>query len=147
MIINIGNYVDPNTSEVKERKLIFGRLIKDGEMKTVGAKGRQMLTLTCSPGRDEPLVSIKLWGYDAADNDGIKKGTMILADAVKEEREYMGKTYTDYVPINFSALGDEKPAQKRARMPRNTNEVVPENPNAGFTDIASSDLPWETGEF
>lgn len=141
MILPIGMHQDPETGELHERVLVFGRTIMDAQMKTVGAKGTAMLSLRVSPGRDEEIVGIKLWGYDAQDHDGLPKGTMVLADCLKECREYMGKTYTDYVPRNFAVLGHDTPAKKRSR--KSTTDVPPEDPYAGFTDIQNrEELPF-----
>lgn len=143
MILQIGTYTDEATGEVKPRALIFGRTIKDAEFKTVGQRGTSMLKMSVSPGRGEPLLSIKMWGYDAVDYADTKKGQTILVDAYEDAREYNGKTYVDYIPLNVIALS--KPETRSARG-RRASRVEPEEPQTddGFTDITNQDaLPWE----
>ena len=48
-----------------DRYFVLGRLIKDAELKNVGSKGTPLLTLKVSPGRDEDIVTVKLWSADA----------------------------------------------------------------------------------
>lgn len=146
MILRTGTYTDEQTGEVKNRALIFGRTIKDAEFKTVGQRGTSMLTFSVNTGRGEPLVGIKMWGYDAVDYADIKKGMTVLIDAYENSREYNGKTYTDWVSLNVIALNKKESRSERGRR---ASKVVPQEPATedGFTDIASNDLPWETGEF
>lgn len=141
MKLKIGTWIDKaNGGVVHDRYLIMGRVIKDAEMRTVGAKGISMLSFALSPGRDEDLVRIKMWGYDALDYNGLRKGTVMLLDCYEDSREYQGKTYTDYIPLNVIDVAD-KPRQPGARS-RTPKEVVPEDPMQGFTDINSDDLPF-----
>lgn len=139
MILSIGTYTIEDSGEIKNRVLIIGRLIKDGKLQTVGSKGTSMLTFGVSPGRGEKLVNIKMWGYDAIDYADIKKGTTIIADTYEDSREYGGKTYVDYIPLNIIAAS-EKPKQRQTRNSR----VEPENPVDGFTDLNlnADDLPF-----
>ena len=141
MKLNIGKYIDETTGEAYDRYLLMGRVVKDAEFKTVGAKGTSMLTFPISTGRGEDLLRIKMWGYDALDFNGTKKGTTMLIDAYEQSREYMGKTYVDYVPINAIDMTEKKSrGQARTRTPK---EVVPENPMDMFTDIQNpEDLPF-----
>lgn len=142
MILQIGTYTDEATGEVKPRALIFGRTIKDAEFKTVGQRGTSMLKMSVSPGRGEPLLSIKMWGYDAVDFAETKKGTTVLLDAYEDAREYNGKTYVDYIPLNVLAMNERETRSARGRR---AARVEPENPAGdGFTDIVNKDdLPWE----
>lgn len=138
MILRIGDYMDEVSGEIKPRCLVFGRAIKDGNFKTVGAKGISMLTFGMSPGRGENLVNIKMWGFDAVDYADIKKGTTILADTYEDKREYGGKTYTDYVVLNVIAIAD-KPMKAR----NSKRNVEPEDPTAVFQDITNvEELPF-----
>lgn len=141
MKLHIGTYTDTVSGEIKDRYLIFGRVVKDAEFKTVGAKGISMLSFPLSPGREEDLVKIKMWGYDAMDYNGLRKGTVMLIDAYEDSREYMGKTYRDYIPLNVIDMSEKpKHTEKRTRTPK---EVEPEDPDAGFTDIVNrEDLPF-----
>ena len=137
MILKIGNYVDQQTGDIRDRYLVIGHTIKDAEVRTVGAKGTSMLSFGLSPGKDEPLINMKLWGYDAIAYDGLRRGTTIIADCYCESREYNGKTYTDYIPLNFLAVDQPKQTgTKRAKT------VKPEDPNEGFVDIPVGDLPF-----
>lgn len=139
MKLHIGQYIDKDTGEQYDRYLIMGRSIKDAEMKTVGARGTSMLSFPLSPGRNEELLNIKMWGYDALDYNGLRKGTTLILDAYEQSREYNGKVYRDYVPLNVIDMA-EKPRQTRPRTPKT---VVPEDPLAGFTDIQNpEDLPF-----
>lgn len=139
MKLNIGQYIDKDTGEQYDRYLIMGRSIKDAEMKTVGARGTSMLSFPLSPGRNEELLNIKMWGYDALDYNGLRKGTTLLIDAYEQSREYQGKVYRDYIPLNVIDVS-EKPRQTR---PRTSKTVAPEDPLAGFTDIQNpEDLPF-----
>ena len=144
MILPTGTYTFEDTGEVKNRALIFGRLIKDAELKNVGSRGTSLLQLRVSPGRGEDIINVKMWGYDAVDFANTKKGATILVDAYEDTRDYNGKTYTDWVSLNTLAVSEQK-SSKTGRSPR--AKVEPENPVDSFTDIASDDLPWETGEF
>ena len=139
MKLKIGTWMDDRTGEVKDRYLIFGKVMKDAEMRTVGAKGSQKLSLAISPGMGEDLETVTMWGYDAAAYNGTKKFTTMLIEAYENRREYMGKTYTDYIPLNVIDVSERRgkePPRKRA-----SKEVEPEDPYAGFTDI-SGDLPF-----
>lgn len=145
MILRTGTYTFEDTGEVKNRALIFGRLIKDAELKNVGSRGTSLLQLRVSPGRGEDIINVKMWGYDAVDYADTKKGASILVDAYEDARDYNGKTYTDWVALNTIAVSEQK-ATRTGRGSR--AKVEPANPvDEGFTDIASNDLPWETGEF
>lgn len=140
MKIKIGTWTDDRTGEVKDRYLIFGKVMKT-DFRTVGAKGVSKLNLSISPGIGEPLENVTLWGYDALAYNGIQKFTTMLIEAYEDVREYMGKTYTDYVPFNIIDVA-EKPRVKGERKKRETREVEPEDPYAGFTDISGEDLPF-----
>jgi hypothetical protein len=145
MILPIGTYKDEQTGEVKNRVLIFGRTIKDAEFKTVGQRGTSMLKMSMSPGRGENLVNVKMWGYDAVDYADTKKGTTFLLDAFEDAREYNGKTYIDYIPLNVLAMGERETRSARGRR---AAKVEPQEPatDDGFTDIVNKDdLPWEQG--
>ena len=142
MILPLGLYKDPDTGETRERYLIYGRTVKDAQMKKVGSRGTSLLAFGVSPGRDEELVNVKLWGYDADENDGLKKGSTILADCLLEEREYNGRTYRDYTARVFAVLGADTPVKTTNAKRSKSETVEPENPYDGFTDINSDDLPF-----
>ena len=142
MILPLGLHKDPDTGEVHERYLIFGRTVKDAQMKKVGSKNTSLLSFGVSPGRDEELVTVKLWGYDADENDGLKKGSTILADCLLDQREYNGRTYKDYTARVFSVLGADTPVKMTGSKRTKDATVEPENPYSGFTDVSSDDLPF-----
>ena len=144
MILPLGLHKDPDTGEAHERYLIYGRTVKDAQMKKVGSKGTSLLAFGVSPGRDEELVNVKLWGYDADENDGLKKGSTILADCLLEQREYNGRTYKDYTARMFAVLGADAPVTVKSTGTKSSKSetVEPENPYDGFTDINSDDLPF-----
>jgi hypothetical protein len=143
MKLKIGQWVDKaNGGVVHDRYLVMGRVIKDAEMRTVGAKGTSMLSFSLSPGREEDLVRIKMWGYDALDYNGLRKGTMMLLDCYEDSREYQGKTYTDYIPLNVMDVS-EKPGRGAGTGKRAQKEVEPQDPMAGFVDFTNhDDLPF-----
>ena len=119
-----------------DRYLVMGRLIKDAEFKTVGAKSTPLLTLKVSVGFEEDLVTVKLWSADALQYNGLKKGATIFADTRESAREYQGKIYKDYT-ANFIMSADEV----RAVKPKGARTVEPESPDT-FVDIPSDDLPF-----
>lgn len=136
MIQKIGTYTDPNTGETKDLYNIFGRAIKDAELKQVGSKGTSMLTISVSVGREMPLVTIKMWSYDADEWSDVAKGATILAEATENVRTYNGKEYKDYTPLFFMAQTHKASARKKP-----TKNLEPEDVFEGFTDI-QGDLPF-----
>ena len=148
MILRTGTYTFEDTGEVKNRALIFGRTIKDAELKSVGSRGTSLLNLRVVSERGGDIMAVKMWGYDAIDYADIKKGATVLIDAYEDTRDWQGKTYTDWVVINVIAVS-ERTAKSTGKGTRAS--VKPENPantvDDGFTDLVSNDLPWETGEF
>ena len=144
MKLKIGTWIDKtaDSGEMHDRYLIFGRAIKDAEFKPVGAKGTSLLTIVLSPGKEEDLVRVKLWGYDAMAYNGLKKGTMLLLDAYEDKRDWEGKTYTDYIPLNVMDVS-EKPGRGSGTGKRTQKEVEPQDPMAGFVDFTNhDDLPF-----
>ena len=137
MILDIGFYIEKDTGNAYPRKLILGRAIRNAEIKTVGARGTSLLSIGVSPGKDEDILNVKMWGYDAEEYADLKKGTVLLLDAKEESREYNGKTYTDYVPLNVLCIGAVKPERKRR-----SQTIEPGNPLDGFTDVNHEDLPF-----
>lgn len=137
MKIKIGTYTDERTGEVKDRYLIFGKVMKS-KFGTVGAKGTSKLDISLSPGMGEDLCRIAMWGYDALAYNGIQKFSTMLVEAYEDAREWQGKTYVDYIPLNVIEVSERrgKSAQQKSR------EVEPQDPMAGFTDINSDDLPF-----
>ena len=126
-------------AERGDRYFVFGRLIKDAEMKTVGAKGTPLLQLKVSPGFEEDIVTVKLWSADALAYNGLKKGATILADCRENKREFQGKMYTDYT-ANFFMCADE--AQACATRSKGSREKVVE-PEELFEDIVNPEgLPF-----
>lgn len=142
MKIKIGTWTDDRTGEVKDRYLIFGKVMKT-DFRTVGAKGVSKLSLAISPGIGEPLENVTFWGYDALAYNGIQKFTTMLIEAYENVREYNGREYVDYNILNVIDVAD-KPRPSATAKPRaaSAREVPPEDPYAGFTDINSDDLPF-----
>ena len=137
MIQKIGQYTDPTTSETKDLYSIFGKAIKDAEWKQVGQRKTSMLTITVSVGREMPLVSIKMWSYDADKWADVTKGATIFAEAVENVRMYNGKEYRDYTPLFFMAQSHDNTQEKKSPPKKFEAEDVFE----GFTDI-QGDLPF-----
>lgn len=130
--------------EFGDRYFVLGRLIKDAELKNVGSKGTPLLTLKVSPGRDEDIVTVKLWSADALAYDGLKKGATIMADCRENAREYNGKLYKDYT-ANFIMCADEVYAPTKKRAGSKGKTVDPEPYDGGFTDFDQGDLPFDIG--
>jgi len=142
MILDIGLWVDKQTGETYPRKLILGRVVRDGELKQVGSKGTSLFTFGVSPGREEDILNIKLWSYDADANADISKGEVLLIEAREESREYNGREYRDYVPLNLMRVGTCVPVQAAPKK-RSSKKVEPQDPNDGFTDIINPEnLPF-----
>lgn len=139
MILKTGTWKDDNTGEIRDRYLIIGRVMKT-EMKTVGQRNTSMLSVALSPGRGEDLITVKLWGYDAQDYNGLQKFSTIMIDAYEESREYNERTYTDYIPLNIIACDPPRAAAPARR--KRSDPVQPQDPMAGFTDINTDDLPF-----
>lgn len=127
-----------------DRYFVLGRLIKDAELKNVGSKGTPLLTLKVSPGRDEDIVTVKLWSADALAYDGLKKGATIMADCRENAREYNGKLYKDYT-ANLIMCADEVYAPTKKRAGSKGKTVDPEPYDGGFTDFDQGDLPFDIG--
>ena len=142
MKIKIGTWTNDKTGEVKDRYLLFGRVMKS-DFRTVGAKGVSKLRLSISPGAGEPLEFVTFWGYDALAYNGIPKFSTMLLEVYEDVHDYNGQTYTDYFPLNVIDVA-EKPRQAATAKPRaaSAREVPPEDPYAGFTDINGDDLPF-----
>lgn len=128
MKLKIGQYIDEETGNVYDRYLIMGRTIKDAQMQGVGSKNISMLTITVSVSKYEPLVNLKLWGWDAAAYNGIRGKTIVIADAIEKSREYNGKTYLNYEPLFLMAEPERVGSNKRSKT------VKPEDPD-GFVEI------------
>lgn len=143
MVLPIGKWLDETAGEYKDRFLIYGNVVKDAEYKQVGSKQTPMLTLCVSPGREESLINIKLWSYNADKYRNVKKGRTIIADAIAETREYQGKTYTDYVPLvvmfDGGSFGEPTPQK---RTPKSKVEPESQATDDGFFNIPSGDLPF-----
>ena len=123
--------------ELGDRYLVFGRLIKDAELKNVGAKGTPLLTLKVSTGRNDELVTMNLWSADALAYNGLKKGTTVLAECRESVREYNGKTYKNYTADFFMCADESATPVKKPK-----EKTVDPEPVDSFMDISSSDLPW-----
>jgi hypothetical protein len=137
MKIKIGTWTDERTGEVKDRYLLFGKVMKS-KFGTVGAKGTSKLDIFLSPGMGEQLERIAMWGYDALAYNGIQKFATMLVEAYEDAREWQGKTYVDYIALNVIDV-----SEKRGKAaPKKANEVEPQDPMEGFTDINSDDLPF-----
>ena len=145
MILPIGKWYDPTNDAYYDRFLIFGYTVKDAVYKTVGSKQTPMLTLTISTGREEELINIKMWSYNADKYRSLKKGRTIICDAYADTREYQGKTYTDYMPLVFTTDGGSvgEPAPQKRTRKSNTVEPQSQADEEGFFDIQNTDdLPF-----
>lgn len=75
--------------------VIAGRLVKDVEVREVGANNTPMAKLGVSISRDE-IVNAVAWRELAHYAGGLRKGDHVLViGTMGEPREYNGKTYQD----------------------------------------------------
>jgi hypothetical protein len=132
--------------ELGDRYLVFGRLIKDAELKNVGAKGTPLLTLKVSVGREEDIAEVKLWSFEATRYNGIKKGAVVIADCRESVREYNGKKYKSYT-ADFIMCEDylKESAHRAAGSRAKTVDPEPTEQMADFDITNTADFPWELG--
>lgn len=139
MKLYLGQHVDQRTGVVKERYLILGRAIKNSELTSVGDNATPILRFTISPGRGEDLANVTAWADDATRWSPINKGDSVLADVLEQPREYNGKVYMSYTPLNLMVWHVQEAARRPAPK-KNKREPAP--PSFGdLSDTAFTDIP------
>lgn len=101
MKMSLGQYTEQYTGVIKDRYLIFGFVVKNAEFGSVGKKAMPRLTFAVSVGRNEDLCNMTMWGDLAVKYRDIRKGDNVIVDALEQQKEYNGKVYVSYLPMNI----------------------------------------------
>lgn len=142
MKLYMGQFIEQKTGVVKERYLIFGRVIDDAKFDSVGKEASPRLRFAISPGRYEDLCNVCAWKSEAVKYRNIRKGDIVLVDALEQKGHSGEKTYLNYIPMNMMVhyFGGEDSAS----MPAMPTPMQPPNYEPfgedGFVDIDEKEV-------
>jgi len=97
-----------------QKYIAAGKLIRDAEFSTFGAKNYHKTKLVISTGskEDPPLYATAM--FDTADAcKGLKKGDVVMLAGMVKSREWNGKQYTDYEVEGCFVQGKAEPDAKQ----------------------------------